>query len=147
MKKRIFVFILAVLTVLAVCAQTTSAAVVSKTEIVPRWGNTTECRTGFNITTSGIGHVYVSYTGNSNFSYTKVTVEIQKRFLGLFWKTVEIGYTDDQWIGYCYDMVGSVSNSFALEDTGTYRANFTIEIIGNDGSVDTIEDQIECKYS
>lgn len=73
-------------------------------------------------------------------------MKIQKRFLGIFWSTVDIGYTDNEWIAYCYDLNGTVYNSFPLEDTGTYRAVFTVEIYGKDGSVDTIEDKITSTY-
>lgn len=80
------------------------------------------------------------------FSHAKISVKIPKRFLGIFWSTVDIGYTDNEWIAYNYDTDGYFSNSFPLEDTGTYRAVFTVEIYGKDGSVDTIEDKITSTY-
>ena len=90
---------------------------------------------------SGKAYAEVSYNAKTNvFSYASVTVKIQKRFLGIFWSTV------DEWTETCYDVNGYVENSTALEDTGTYRAVFTVEIYGRDGSVDEIEDKITSTY-
>lgn len=88
-------------------------------------------------------HAYasVSYNASSDvFSYAAISVKIQKRFLGVFWSTV------DEWEEILYDVNGFVENGTALEDTGTYRAVFTVEIYGKDGSVDTIEDKITSTY-
>lgn len=83
----------------------------------------------------------VEYNAKSNvFSYATVTVKIQKRFLGVFWSKV------DEWTETSYSVNGYIENSTALEKTGTYRAVFTVEIYGKDGSVDTIEDTITSTY-
>jgi hypothetical protein len=34
-------------------------------------------------------------------------------------------------------------NTFSVDDSGTYRAKFKVEIRGTDGTVDVIEDTIE----
>ena len=95
----------------------------------------------------GEAQVAISYVAKSDvFTSAKLTVKIQKRFLGLFWTTVDIGEPDNEWVAYCYDVYGDLYNSFPLESTGTYRAVFTVEFYGTSGVVDVIEDTIQSVY-
>lgn len=145
MKKtaRNLVVLLALLTLLAMVLPLYASA---NQAVSPYYNNCSKCTCTFNAAT-GNADVYVSYTGiASTFSYTKLTVKIQKRFLGVFWTTVDLGLTSDEWIAYNYSASGHFINSFPLEKTGTYRAVFTVEIYGKDGSVDTIEDTITSTY-
>lgn len=145
MKKltQILVMLIAVATL---CTNVLPFFVSAEEAISPYYLNTNTCVCNFSAS-GGQAKPIVSYNAKSDvFSYAKVTVKIQKRFLGVLWSTVDIGYTDNEWIAYCYDVNGTVHNSFSLEDTGTYRAVFTVEIYGTDGSVDTIEDKITSTY-
>lgn len=109
-------------------------------EATPRYVNTNDCYLYF-VASDGQAVASVSYRAKSAaFSYATISVKIQKRFLGIFWSTV------DEWTETCYDVNGYVENSTDLEDTGTYRAVFTVEIYGIDGSVDVIEDKITSTY-
>lgn len=109
-------------------------------EITPYYANTNICACSF-AASNGQAIAAVTYKAKSAaFSYATITVKIQKRFLGIFWSTV------DEWTETCYDVNGCVENSTPLEDTGTYRAVFTVEIYGRDGSVDEIEDKITSTY-
>ena len=105
------------------------------------------CTCTFSAAYGGMAQVGVTYNAKSDvFTYAKLTVKIQKRFLGLFWSTVDIGEPDNEWVAYCYDVHGDFYNSFPLESTGTYRAVFTVEFYGTSGEVDVIEDTIESAY-
>lgn len=146
MKKKLAKLTITLLTVAILCANVLPLFASAESVITPRYSNCYDCTCYF-VANSGQAYVSVTYTGNSStFSYAKSTVKLQKRFLGIFWSTVDIGYTDNEWIAYNYDTDGYFSNSFPLEDTGTYRAVFTVEIYGKDGSVDTIEDKITSTY-
>ena len=146
MKKRIFKLIVTLLVLSTLCTTVLPLFASASDSITPYYNNCSRCSCAFNAA-SGSADVYVSYTGiTSNFSQAKLTVKIQKRFLGLFWSTVDIGYTDNEWVAYNSSLSGEFYNSFPLEDTGTYRAVFTVEIYGKDGSVDTIEDKITSTY-
>jgi hypothetical protein len=117
-------------------------------QISPYYNNCYGCSCTFAVTDTGEAHVNVTYHAiNDAFSEARVTVKIQKRFLGIFWKTVDIGLPNNEWIDTSTDINGVFYNSFDVDGTGTYRAIFTVEIIGIDGSVDVIEDTIESKYS
>ena len=128
------------LTVVMLCAGILPLFVYAEDGISPYYLNTNNCNLYFSAT-SGVASATVTYKGNSStFSHIVVTVKIQKRFLGIFWSNV------DEWTETCYDVNGYVNNSTPLEKTGTYRAVFTVEIYGKDGSVDTIEDTITSTY-
>ena len=89
----------------------------------------------------------VTYNGKSEtFTHAKMTVSFKKKHLLFFWKTVEIGYIDEEWMGYCYDLDGSIYQEFPASGSGTYRAYFTFEIYGTSGVTDVIEDTLEYDY-
>lgn len=128
------------LTVATLCTGILPLFASAEDGIIPYYVTTDNCSCAF-VASNGKGVAAVLYNAYSNvFSYASVTVKIQKRFLGIFWSTV------DEWTETCYDVNGYVENSTDLEDTGTYRAVFTVEIYGIDGSVDTIEDKITSTY-
>ena len=90
---------------------------------------------------NGDSWIDVRYTANADtFKEARLNVKIQKRFLGVFWNTV------DEWNGLHFSANGHFSHLCILEETGTYRAVFTLEIYGKDGTVDVIEDTITSTY-
>ncbi len=116
--------------------------------VTPRFSNCSKCVVTFTVSDPNTAYVGVTYNAYSDtFVQAKVTVQIQKKFLGLFWRTVDIGYSNNEWVDYSSAVNGYFYNSFTIDGTGTYRANFVVEIKGKDGSVDVIEDSIERRYS
>ena len=145
MKKRIsiIILILSMLFVSGIGSFTASAEGIS-----PRYTNCTYADSNFTVLDPGEAHISVTYNAKSDvFTYAKLTVKIQKKFLGLFWRTVDIGTTNDEWIAYSNDVYGEFYNYFNVDGTGTYRAVFCVEIYGTSGAVDTIENTIEYKYT
>ena len=68
------------------------------------------------------GHVIVSYTGDSNFSYAVVNVKIEKRNLLVFWKDIcEFSVTSADVNGYIYRLC-------QLDGTGNSRATLTLTV-------------------
>ncbi|MBQ2884477.1 MAG: hypothetical protein IJE43_12010 [Alphaproteobacteria bacterium] len=133
------------------CPITTYASDISNEQqilVMPRFSNCSKCVVTFTVSDPNTAYVGVTYNAYSDtFVQAKVTVQIQKKFLGLFWTTVDIGYSNNEWVDYSSAVNGYFYNSFTIDGTGTYRANFVVEIEGKDGSVDVIEDSIERKYS
>lgn len=125
----------------AINSESNVATVNVATGISPRLTNCVTASFSFGVTQAGDATFYVSYEGYDTFTYAKLTVEVQKKFLGLFWTDV------DEWTGYCYDKSGMFYDSVPADGTGTYRALFTLEVYGTTGVVDVIEDEIDCKYS
>ena len=152
MKKRIKIASLFLICMLLMhCSITTYAAENyndSRGHVAPNFLNCSKCVVTFTVADPNTAYVGVTYNAYPDtFAQAKVTVQIQKRFLGLFWKTVDIGYSNNEWVDYSNAVNGYFYNSFVIDGTGTYRANFVVEIKGIDGSVDVIEDSIERKYS
>lgn len=86
------------------------------------------------------GHVIVSYTGDSNFSYAVVNVKIEKRNLLVFWKDIcEFSVSS-------YDINGYIYRLCQLDGSGTYRATITLTVYGNNGVTDTVTETIKSDY-
>ncbi len=115
--------------------------------IMPCYSNVITCIPKFEINSSGDGIADVRYNAISSvFREARISVKIEKQFLWFFWTEVDIGYSNNEWTASSTDVNGRFYNSFDLDGSGTYRAVFTIEFIGTNGSVDTIEDTIEKTY-
>ena len=143
MKKKIITVFSLVLIMAMICC---NLGVLAAT-VTPRWTNCDQYAFTFSITDDGVAHVDVDYTGDSNkFAEARMTVQLEKRFLLVFWNTVDIGYTNNEWVETSTELFDTFYNGFQLSDKGTYRAVLTLEITGKDGSVDVIEDKIEYDY-
>ena len=147
MKNKIISLILMCILLIS-CPITAYASEISNEQLMPRFSNCSKCVVTFTVSDPNTAYVGVTYNAYSDtFVQAKVTVQIQKKFLGLFWRTVDIGYSNNEWVDYSSAVNGYFYNSFTIDGTGTYRANFVVEIKGKDGSVDVIEDSIERRYS
>lgn len=103
--------------------------------------NCSGCSMSFTVV-DGNASFYVSYTAReATFSHAKLTVQIQKKFLGLFWKDVT-----DPWIAYRLELDDFFANTIPVDATGTYRAIFKLEVVGTT-TTDVIEETIKCKAS
>jgi hypothetical protein len=56
-----------------------------------------------------------------------------------FWNDV------DEWSTSSSTAYATLSYTFALDGKGTYRATFTLDVTGNDGTVETVTDSITIK--
>jgi len=109
--------------------------------------STARCQYTFTIDSNGLSRVMISYTGISGeFVQFNAEVKIQKRFLGVFWSNVSIGEPNDVWSVSSTNINSTLTKSFQLSDTGTYRAVFDIEIVGINGN-DQIDDKIQATYN
>lgn len=143
MKKKLFAIISLVLVMAMMCCNVSVLAA----SVTPRWTNCDQYSFTFSITDDGVAHVDVDYTGDgNNFASARLTVKLQKRFLLVFWNTVDIGYPNNEWVETSTELLDTFYNGFQLSDKGTYRAVLTLEITGKDGSVDVIETDSEYKY-
>jgi hypothetical protein len=117
------------------------------TEIMPRWNVAEDNNFTFSISATNKETVTVRYSADStNFQKANLTVRLEKRFLLLFWTTVDIGYTNNEWTASSTNPNGNFYNTFAVNGKGTYRAHITLEIIGKNGQKDVIEETLEYEY-
>lgn len=117
------------------------------TEIMPRWNVATSKTFSFNVTDTNKANISIVYNADSsNFQKANLTVKVEKRFLLLFWTTVDIGYTNNEWTASSTNASGYFSNTFTVSGKGMYRAHITLEITGKNGQKDVIEETIEYEY-
>jgi hypothetical protein len=113
----------------------------TQSTVTPRWSHLSDVAFSFAATSSG-GHVNVSYTGyTASFAKADIHVKLQKKFLLVFWTDV------DEWSSSSTEYDDVFSHCFTLDGTGTYKATLTFTVTGIDGTVDTLTDSIESKYS
>ena len=124
-----------------------SACADERTGISPRYSNVDVCSLAFVITDSGVAQVKVTYDGRPGY-LTNVRSEIylQKRVLGIFWKKVDIGVTNNVWVDTSTEEAYFFSHVHQLQETGTYRAVFEVTFSGTGGSDDVVADHIEYIY-
>ncbi len=116
-------------------------------DVMPIFDHCATCELSFYVT-GGLAYVTVDYCANyTTFTHMSASVKIQKRFLGIFWTTVDIGYEDNVWTAGCTDNPGLLSLHVPIEDTGVYRAVFEVKFYGTTGTVDEIDHKIECEYN
>ena len=148
MKKSVKTTITILLTILLLwCCCTATYASETDAGIAPCLDYAYDFSMAFVVIDPGVADFFVSYNGNPNtFMIAKLTVTFEKKVLGLFWRTVDIGMENNEWIGYNADLQGDFYDNVTLDGTGTYRANFRLQIYGADSS-DIIEETIACIYN
>lgn len=109
----------------------------SENQVMPRLSHIGDASFTFDATSS-VGYIAATYTGYSpSFVSAKLTVKVEKQFLFFFWN--EVG----TWTSTSTELLGSFYHEMSLTGAGTYRATFTLEVTGTDGTVDVITDTIE----
>ena len=105
--------------------------------ISPRLTHTNGASYSFDATSS-IGYISADYTAvDTTFVSATLTVKVEKQFLFFFWSEV------DTWSATSTEIFGRFYHEMPLTGAGTYRATFTLEVTGTDGTVDVITDTIE----
>lgn len=114
----------------------------SKNQITPYLNNVNQTFTSFYINDSGKATVSISYDGYDDVtSNVKITTQLQKRFLLVFWTDVDGGYWVDESSESSYTAVHTLSVA-----TGTYRVQVEYLLYGTDGSVETVNDEAQYTY-
>ena len=147
MKRNVKTIVTVILSVLILwCTCTTAFAGDADAVVLPRLDNAYDASMAFVVIDPGVADFMVSYNGNPDtFMVAKLTVTFEKRFLGAFWRTVDIGLENNEWVEYNTDLRGDFYDDVTMDGTGTYRANFKLEIFGPD-TVDVIEKTMQCQY-
>ena len=139
MKKTLKSILLVLMSMLICLTSIPVYAVEEQKQVTPRLSHMAGASFAFDATTSG-GYIEATYTGyESSFVSAKLTVKVEKRFLWAFWNDV------GTWTGTCTDIDGYFYHLMSLNGSGTYRATFTLEVTGTDGTVDVITDTLESK--
>ena len=121
---------------IAVLSMTNVTAFATDEKISPRLSHTEDGGFSFAVV-DNVGYIGVTYYGYDSFVRADLNVKVQKRFLLVFWNDVY------EWNASSTEIEGDFIHEFDLEKSGTYRAQFTLLVTGNDGTVDTITSTIE----
>ena len=114
--------------------------------VAPCWENTHTASMSFVVVDPGVANFVVSYIADPDtFAIAKLTVTFEKRYLGVFWRTVDIGTENNEWVDYCGDQRGDFIGNVTLDGTGTYRANFQL-IVYSAETADVIEKTMSYQY-
>ena len=138
--KKLIAFLVCMSIVCAVFAMTVFATTEA---ISPFANNTSDCICALNINSYGHATMTVScYAYQSIVTNTKITIQLQKKFLGLFWRNV-----DGQYWEYTSSQVNySYQNTVQLSDTGKYRIVVNFTVYGVEGKVDQLEKTAESEW-
>ena len=109
-------------------------------EAATTYNNTSTTYLDCTVNSSGLLQATLSATGYKNIT-THISVElyVEKRVLGIFWKKVDIGCTNNIWTDSTSNYYYSHVFSHSLTSTGTYRVTVTYTVSGTGGSDDVIQ--------
>ncbi len=115
--------------------------------IMPIYNNTASTSFVIAITDNGILEMEYLFSGFPSCT-TKIvtTTYVEKKVWGIFWKRVDLGITDNQWVDTINDYFYTKFRSTPLWSTGTYRVTCTYVAYGTGGSPDEIEHKVTATY-
>lgn len=145
--KKIICFVLCMTMLLGSLSIYAFAAGSEENGIMPCYNNVHLTDSSFMVDSNGVAYITVAYSGYTNITTgATITVELQKKFLGLFWTTVDIGMPDNMWVENVSDSNFYKSYSYQLSKKGTYRAEIHYTIYGTAGAADEVEDFLTDTY-
>ena len=110
--------------------------------VSPRLDNGASVNTAFSVSSNGVAQIILDYSGNEQITAgAKITTQLQKRFLLVFWNDVDGGY----WVDESSESSYTAVHTLAVQ-TGTYRVKVEYLLYGTDGSVETVNDEAEYTY-
>ncbi len=113
--------------------------------VAPCLNNTANANTVF-IIEDGIAGVSVWYSGYEGIcTGATITTKLEKRFLLVFWKDVDLGTEGDVWVDESTNYFYHGYHEIAVSK-GTYRATVTYVIRGTGGPDDVLTAEIEDTY-
>ena len=141
MKKTVKAILLIMLSIVMCLTSISAYAAEVENPMMPRLSHMSSASFAFIADASG-GHIDADYTGYAtSFLGAKLTVKVEKRFLLVFWNEVGTWTSETS-----TEVYGSFYHVMSLNGSGTYRATFTLEVLGTDGTLDVITDTLTSDY-
>lgn len=114
----------------------------SENEVMPRFNNTMQVTTLFNIESNGLAVATYSFYGYAGIT-TKVVIssKIEKKFLW-WWNDVD----GAEWVIEVEDDDYAGNHTHQLTKSGTYRLVYEYTVYGTGGDPDVISSNIEREY-
>ena len=118
-----------------------------KSQAATMFNNMYSTYTNAIIASDGTMTIYESYDGIPGVTTRgELTTYIEKRILGIFWKKVNNGQPNNQWVDTIYNYRYSGSHSHQLSSSGTYRATVIYKVYGTGGDPDELTSQVVVTY-
>ena len=138
-----------ILTLILLFLNTFGVSAFAKDKTVsPLYNNVNITYTNFIISSSGLATISVGYTGyNGITSGATIKSYVQKKTLGLFWKRIDNGQPNKEWVDTATGSTYSKSHTLQLTSKGTYRLVVEYTIKGSGGSPDKPSSTIVREYS
>ena len=136
MKKRLIALLL-LLSALTASVPCYATAPESESGIMPCWESINAADVIFDISTTGLATVYITYVGTMDMTTITFETKIQKKFLFFFWGDVANGDTNNTWTKTMMTTNGTLTHTLQLEEKGTYRSVTDITVLSADGTTDT----------
>ncbi len=149
MTKRLkgFISAILILCLFVVPLSPVSAATVPEAEVMPCYNNVSNATVTIGISDNGKLTINYKYIGSPSITTKAViTTYVEKKFLGLFWRRVDIGTTDNKWVDTINDYMYVGTRTHQLSSSGTYRVTVIYKIYGSGGAADEIECQAKASY-
>lgn len=111
-------------------------------QVAPCFNNTMQTTANFNISSSGVASVNLSYIGHPA-KVTDATIRSNVQ------KATSNGWVDvsgASWVDEVTGITNTVQHTVQLTDRGTYRVVYEFEIRGTGGPADIVSDTIEKTY-
>lgn len=106
----------------------------------PRYNNVATVTGAMSISETGKMSITYKYTGSESITTKAViTTYIEKKFLGLFWRRVDIGTVNNEWVDTINHYKYTGSRVHQLGASGTYRITIIYKIYGTGGAADEIQ--------
>ena len=131
-----------ILLVIAILCTMIISVQASENEVMPRFNNTMQATTRFNIESDGLAVASYSFYGYAGIT-TKVVIssKIEKKFLW-WWNDVDGASWTDEVSGYKF----STMHYYNLSKSATYRLVYEYQIRGTGGATDVISGEYEDKF-
>lgn len=124
-----------------------SMVIYQKSQAATMFNNMYSTYTNAIIASDGTMTIYESYDGIPGVTTRgELTTYIEKRILSIFWKKVNNGQPNNQWVDTIYNYRYSGTHSHQLSSTGTYRATVIYKVYGTGGDPDELTSQVVVTY-
>lgn len=146
-KRPIFLVVSLLLVFTCIFTAVSIPASAATPDIMPCLNNALSAQSSVSISSTGVLTIKNKLQGIPGVTTkTVITTYVEKKVLGLFWKRVDIGQTNNQWVDTIYNDSYTSSHSVQLSSKGTYRITVKYEISGTGGAVDKIPYEITKTY-
>ena len=143
-KRKTSIFCLLIAVLMMVSAST---AAMAASPYETRYNNTVMASSVASISDSGLLTVDNQFQGiRGKTTKGEITTYVEKRTLGFFWRRVDIGQPNNQWVDVVYDYLYDGTHTCPINNQATYRITVVYVISVSSGDADNIRQTMTKTY-